>query len=91
VGVRKIDAQMAELKRMYIRPGHRSKGYGKKLLNQGIALAKTLGYKKLRLDTLPSMQVATHLYKQAGFIETVHYRFNPVNGTKYFELLLPNE
>jgi ribosomal protein S18 acetylase RimI-like enzyme len=85
-GIRVFKGKTAELKRMYIKAGYRGKGLGSILLEKAITQAKEMGYEKLRLDTLPSMQAAQHLYRKTGFYEIASYRFNPVDETKYFEL-----
>lgn len=86
IGVRKLENNIGELKRMYIKKAFRSKGFGKELLNKAIDLARELNYKKLRLDTLPTMNKAIKLYKEKGFVEIEAYRYNPVSGTIFFEL-----
>ena len=83
--IRKWEGEICELKRMYIRKAFRGQGLGKKLLLKSIEQAKTLGYEKMRLDTLPSMQAAIGLYEGLGFVEIEAYRYNPFPGTKYFE------
>lgn len=83
--IRKWEGEICELKRMYIRKAFRGKGLGKKLLLKSIEQAKTLGYEKMRLDTLPSMRAAIELYRSVGFVEIEAYRYNPISGTKYFE------
>ena len=84
-GIRRLDDGIAELKRMYIKNEYRGFKIGVALLQQSIELAKTLGYKKLRLDTLASMTKAQQLYKSFGFYEIGAYRYNPLAGTIYME------
>ena len=47
-----------------------------------------MGYKRLVLDTLPSMKEARTLYRSLGFTETSAYRYNPVDGTAFLEVRL---
>ena len=84
-GIRRLDNDIAELKRMYVKSEYRGLKIGLALLQQSIDLAKTLGYKKLRLDTLANMTKAQHLYKSFGFHEIDAYRYNPLEGTIYME------
>ena len=86
--VRRLEDQIAELKRMYIKPAHRGKGIGKSILDYSIMQARALKYQYIRLDTLPSMTYAIHIYKSRGFYDIEPYRFNPVKGTRYLELIL---
>ena len=88
VGLRQIDTEIAELKRMYVSPQCRGKHIGSELLVQIIGIAKQFGYRKIRLDTLPTMHEAQALYRSHGFYEIPPYRFNPVPGTIYMEKLL---
>ena len=88
VGIRALEDTIAELKRMYIQPRYRGQGLGARLLHQSLAVARELGYTRLRLDTLPSMNRALDLYQQAGFYEIPPYRFNPLPGAKYLEVAL---
>jgi GNAT superfamily N-acetyltransferase len=77
---------VAELKRLYVRPGARGQGAGATLTNAILGWAREAGYVRVRLDTLPSMGQAQVLYRQLGFREIPAYRHNPVPGTVFMEL-----
>jgi ribosomal protein S18 acetylase RimI-like enzyme len=84
-GVRRLDEHTAELKRMYVKNGYRGRRIGVELLKLSLNMAKALGYKKIRLDTLENMVKAQELYKSFGFYIIPPYRFNPIRGTIYME------
>lgn len=84
-GVRKIDANIAELKRMFVDPGYRGLQLGQQLLQRALAAAKQLGYTSIRLDTVPNMRSAIKLYQSAGFHNIEPYRFNPMPGALFME------
>jgi putative acetyltransferase len=88
VGVRRLEPEIAELKRMYVRDAYRGRKIGITLLQQAIDLTRALGYKKLRLDTLDTMAAAQSLYRGFGFMPIPPYRFNPIPGTVYMEKAL---
>lgn len=87
VGVRKQEGEIGELKRMYLRDQYRGKGLGKRLLTEALALSKSLGYRKIRLDTVSTMEAAIQLYQSVGFYEIEPYRYNP-HDARYFEIEL---
>lgn len=84
-GVRRLDGDTAELKRMYVRPECRGLHIGKELLERALLAARELGYSKMRLDTLRSMTQAQKLYKSFGFRAIPAYYFNPLEDTIYME------
>lgn len=85
VAVREQIPGTAELKRLYVHEDYRNYKIGRKLLDLSIGIAKELGYKSIRLDTLPNQTEAQRLYRSFGFYEIAAYRFNPVPGTVYME------
>ena len=89
IALRRIDDEVCEMKRLYVRPEFRGKGLGKALAERVIIEARRIGYKKLRLDTVePVMRAAVAMYRQLGFREIPPYRENPIEGALYMELEL---
>jgi len=91
VALRRLDEQTCEMKRMYVRPEHRGQHIGRKLAEAVIAAAHRIGYRHMRLDTLPSMEPAIELYRSLGFRQIEPYRHNPIPGAMFFELDLDRE
>lgn len=85
VGLRRIDRDICEMKRLYVTEGYRGKGIGEELVALIIMKSKEMGYSKIRLDTLEKMKGAQNLYKKNGFYEIKPYIFNPIRRAIYFE------
>ena len=88
VGIRKINDETAEMKRMWLQTNQQGRGLGSQLLHRAVELAKDCGYKKIQLDTLNTMQPAINLYRRNGFVEIPPYYHNPDERALYFEKLL---
>lgn len=70
---RRIGADVAEIKRMYVEPAHRGAGLGRLLLNGLLQTAKDSGYRSMKLETAPFRVPALSLYRSAGFVVTEPY------------------
>ncbi len=79
---------VCEMKRLYVRPKHRSTGTGRTLVAMLLEMAKEIGYHTMRLDTLGKLQPAIKMYRQFGFRETGAYYDNPLPGVVYMEAML---
>jgi len=90
VGIRPFSGGLCEMKRLYVEPALRGYGIGRGLTVAAIRMAKDSGYRKLLLDTLPSMRFAVKLYREMGFKETPAHYQTPLEGTMFLALDLEN-
>ena len=91
VGLRRLDRERCEMKRLYVRNRFRSLKFGEKLAEQVIRDAKTVVYAFMLLDTLPAMKSAQALYRKLGFKEIEPYYDNPVTHTLFLCLPLKGQ
>jgi GNAT superfamily N-acetyltransferase len=84
VGLRPIDpAGCCEMKRLYVATQARGLGLGKALVEAIVAEAQRIGYREIRLDTLPTMDEAIGLYLKLGFEQIDPYYVTPIAGTRF--------
>ncbi len=89
IGMRPLEDGVCEMKRLYVRPSHRGQALGQTLVLRVLRAAERIGYKSMRLDTLPVMASARQLYARLGFREIEPYYTNPVEGVVYMQIALP--
>lgn len=74
VGLKRLTVDVAEIKRLYVRPAARGGGTGRALLESAIIAASRLRYRRVRLDShRPSMGAAIAMYRKLGFAEIEPY------------------
>jgi len=71
--LRPMGPEAAEIKRMYVAPSHRGRGYSKILLAELERLAGGMNYAVLRLETGVRQPEAIALYERAGFRRIPNY------------------
>jgi ribosomal protein S18 acetylase RimI-like enzyme len=87
IALRKLEENICEMKRLYVRDEFRGFGLGNKLIKKLIKEARLIDYQKMRLDTLPDkMAEAVNLYKSHGFRKIAPYYHNPYGKTLFMEL-----
>jgi len=71
--IRKLSDEIGEIKRMYIRPPYRGRGYGREMLAKLLEVGREFGCSSFLLETSKFMTAAQHIYRSAGFIEREEY------------------
>ncbi|MGB0411889.1 MAG: GNAT family N-acetyltransferase [Pikeienuella sp.] len=69
IGLRRLDEQSCEVKRLFVRPEQRGERLGEKLVAALIEKARTLGYSQVVLDVGEYQKPAIALYRKCGFRE----------------------
>ncbi|MBI4869750.1 MAG: GNAT family N-acetyltransferase [Candidatus Wallbacteria bacterium] len=62
-----LEQRVCELRKMYFTPEVRGLGLGRWLLEQCLAGARRLGYRRVYLETCEGMHAAIRLYQRNGF------------------------
>ena len=74
-----------EMKRLFVKPKYRGRGLGAQLIGEILRRAPLMGYERIQLDTLPSMQKAIALYESFGFTDIEANTSHSVAGIRYMQ------
>jgi putative acetyltransferase len=89
VALRPLGSDVCEMKRLYVVPGFAGAGIGRGLAERVVEEGRAIGYRFMRLDTIPErMPAAQHLYQSLEFREIPAYYHNPLVGVVMLELEL---
>lgn len=75
---------ISEMKRLFVSPEGRGTGAGRALSIAVMEAARTDGYKRMVLDTLPRLTAACALYEDLGFTQIPRYNENPVDTVRFY-------
>ncbi|MCD6093982.1 MAG: GNAT family N-acetyltransferase [Candidatus Omnitrophica bacterium] len=76
----------ALLRRIFIHPNYRRKGYGLKILDKAIEFCKAQGYSTIIFRSTSKMSAANNLVRKRGFVEREHLYF-PLNKKEQVEII----
>jgi GNAT superfamily N-acetyltransferase len=77
-GVKDLGDGACEIKRMFVAPDARGRGYARELLAALEDAARALGYETARLDTGPRQPQAERIYRDSGYAPIANFNANPV-------------
>ncbi len=75
-GLRNEGDAVTELRKMYLDPSQKGKGYGKLMLEDALDVARSLGFHRVTLETNEVLIEAIGLYRSYGFVETSREKFS---------------
>lgn len=84
IALKRLAPGVAEIKRLYVVQQGRGLGVGKALVAAILKEAARLGYREIKLDTLPHMIQAIALYRSFGFVSIAPYGSFPYPGLLCF-------
>ena len=85
--LKKLEEGVGEIQRMYVRPRLRGNGVGRAIVNRLIEDARSLDYRRLKLESLEFLAAAHGLYRSVGFHEIDPYADNSMKSYQNAENL----
>jgi GNAT superfamily N-acetyltransferase len=78
--LKRLAEDVGEIQRMYLQPHMRGLGGGRKLVMGLLQDAATLGYTRVRLESLKALTAAHGLYRSVGFVDIDPYADNSMKS-----------
>lgn len=88
IALRPLADNVCEMKRLFVHPSARGLGIARALITRLMNEARTIGYREMRLDTLPAMSEAQAIYETFGFGDIEAYYETPIKGTRFMGVRL---
>lgn len=80
IGVRRLDDELGEGKRLYVRRPARGLGVARRLVDELLSLARSLGFRALYVETWPAKTAASYeMCRRLGFRETAKRGFHDMD------------
>lgn len=83
VAIKGEDDGVALLRRLFVHPEYRHKGYGLNLLDEAINFCKHQGYRVIVFRSTDRMTQANNLCQKKGFVERAKVNFGPFRILKF--------
>ena len=77
-GLRRLQDEICEIKRMYVVPDARSRGVGRALLTALEEAGRQLGYERARVDAGPKQKHSRALFEKTGYLQIPKYNNNHI-------------
>jgi|SRR5688572_26041534 len=78
--LKRLAPTLGEIQRMYVQPHVRGVGAGRLLVHRLLEDARSLGYERVRLESLKALSAAHNLYRSVGFREIDPYSENSMTA-----------
>ena len=72
-GLRGLNSNLVEVKRIYVRPAFRGFRLGERILTRLLTDARAFGYERVCLESAPFMKAAHKIYEGANFADRLPY------------------
>lgn len=82
VAIKKEDARVALLRRLFVAPTHRNLKIGKRMIDRALEFCREVGYEEVVFKTTSRMSGAIDLCRKNGFIQRAHIVLGPVELIK---------